>query len=262
MTGHDTTSAGFTATLRRLPSVQKTAKGAPAYSRFINRRAGGYLAAAAYRIGATPNQVTAASALCTFTGILALASLPPSWMLGAGVCLALLTGYALDSADGQLARLRGGGSIAGEWLDHIIDSGKIASLHMAVLISGFRFWEVPTLALLIPIGFGVTESVLFFAMILNDQMRRRQAVTPAPAAAQAGGRGEGFPSALRSLLVVPTDYGLLCLVFALLGAGGAFAGAYTLLFAAHLAFLAAALPKWFREMSTLDRPARTPPGQD
>lgn len=235
---------GFRATLRRLPGAQKSAKGAPAYSRFVNRRAGGYLAVVAHHLGASPNQVTVLSALCSFAGIAAVALLPPSWPLGIGVCLALVAGYALDSADGQLARLRGGGHPSGEWLDHIVDSVKIASLHAAVLISAFRFGELPAAALLVPLGFGVTGSVLFFAMILNDQMRRR---APEPT-----GRVEGRPSVLRSLLVAPTDYGVLCLTFALLGSFTAFAAVYAVLFVAHLAFTVAALPKWFREMTALD----------
>ncbi|MFD0488157.1 CDP-alcohol phosphatidyltransferase family protein [Saccharopolyspora spinosporotrichia] len=157
-------------------------QGAPAYSRFVNRRAGGYLAVLAYRVGATPNQVTAVSALCTFAGITGLLLLPPSWPLGVAVSLALVLGYALDSADGQLARLRGTSSVSGEWLDHVIDSAKIATLHVAVLVSAFRFSELPTAWLLVPIAYGAVESVMFFAMILNDQLRRvHRATTGTPA---------------------------------------------------------------------------------
>ena len=47
--------------LHTLKSRQKSGKGAPAYSRFVNRRLGRYLAAAAYQAGLTPNAVTALS---------------------------------------------------------------------------------------------------------------------------------------------------------------------------------------------------------
>src|SRR5829696_6747744 len=100
---------GFAASLCRLAGAQKPAAfGSPAYSRFVNRRIGRYLAAAAFELRLTPNQVTAFSALCSLAGIVAIATVRPSWWLGVGVALALALGYALDSADGQLARLRGG----------------------------------------------------------------------------------------------------------------------------------------------------------
>jgi phosphatidylglycerophosphate synthase len=234
----------FRATLERLPSAQKSAKGAPAYSRFVNRRAGGYLAAAAYRLDMTPNQITAVSGLFTFAGIALIALAKPTVLVGVLVCLALVVGYALDAADGQLARLRGGGSTAGEWLDHIVDSAKISSLHLSVLVCGYRFFGLPIGWLLVPIGFSIVAAVMFFAMTLNDQLRRGLGVK----------RDNSVkPSTVRSLLVVPTDYGLLCLVFLLLGFHQVFAVVYGLLFVANLLFLAAALRKWFTDMAALDR---------
>ena len=47
---------GYWATVRELAAAQKTAaRGAPAYSRYINRRLGRLLAAAALRAGLGPN---------------------------------------------------------------------------------------------------------------------------------------------------------------------------------------------------------------
>src|SRR6478672_2588323 len=159
--------------LRELSHAQKTAKGAPAYSRFVNRRAGRYLAAAAYQTGRTPNQVTAASAASSAAAIALVALVPPSAVLGVAVALLLALGYALDSADGQLARLRGGGSPAGEWLDHVVDCIKCSGLHVAVLICWFRYFDLPDAALLlIPLIFGLQYSVFFFTIILTEQLRR------------------------------------------------------------------------------------------
>ena len=67
-------------------------------------------------------------------------------------------------------------------------------------------------------------------------------------------RGGG--TALRSLVLVPTDFGLLCLVFVLWGAPPLFLAAYTLLLVANAVFLAAAAVKWHREIRALD--AATP----
>jgi phosphatidylglycerophosphate synthase len=236
-------SAGFRAARERLPSAQKSAKGAPAYSRFVNRRAGGYLAAIAYQLDMTPNQITGISALFTFTGIAAIALAKPTVTVGIVVCLALVIGYALDAADGQLARLRGAGSTSGEWLDHIVDSAKVSSLHLSVLVSGYRFFDLPIGYLLVPIGFQIVAAVMFFGMTLNDQLRRAHGINR---------DSSGTPSTTRSLLVVPTDYGLLCITFSLLGFRAVFAVVYGLLFVANLLFLVAALRKWFTDMAALD----------
>jgi phosphatidylglycerophosphate synthase len=133
----------FGAAMAALTDLQKTSKGAPAYSRLVNRRVGRVFASAAYVLGRTPNQVTALSALCTFSGIATIALVDPSVVSSIAVTLLLAVGYALDSADGQLARLRGGGSVSGEWLDHVVDAAKIATLHLAVLVNWFRFDDGP-----------------------------------------------------------------------------------------------------------------------
>ena len=236
------------ATLQRLSGAQKGAVGAPAYSRFVNRRLGRLFAALAYHAGLTPNAVTGISAVFTATGIALLALVAPSGVMAASVAVCLALGYALDSADGQLARLRGGGSPAGEWLDHMVDAAKACSLHLGLLIGMYRFDVVPAgLLLLVPLGYCVVDSVLYFGTMLNDALRAQHGVRTR--AQQSGER----PSVLRSLLVLPTDYGLLCCVFVLYGAPALFVPVYTFLFVAMTGFLALAAIKWFTEMSRLPR---------
>lgn len=231
--------------LLRLPAHQKTSKGAPAYSRFVNRRAGRRLAALSYAWGLTPNQVTALSAVFTFSAIVGIAVGDGSFLHGVLVSAGLLIGYALDSADGQLARLRGGGSSAGEWLDHVLDSTKTASIHLAVLLHLARQDDVDAPLLLLPLAFAVLANVWFFTVILTGQLRERHDAAPRADAGRA--------PVLRSLLALPTDYGLLCLVFLLLSATEVFLGLYGLLLLGTAAFLAAALPTWYRELHALGK---------
>lgn len=245
----------FGAARRSLASRQKSSKGAPAYSRFVNRPVGRVLAAAAYTAGLTPNVVTGISAAFSFAGIAVLALVPPSWWSGVLVALALVLGYALDSADGQLARLRGGGSRSGEWLDHIVDATKISTLHLAVLVAAYRWFALPEWWLLIPMIFAIVNAVLFFAMMLNDQLRRAAGVATASATVGTTAAPTATTSSLRSLLVLPTDYGLLCWVFLLLGSPAAFAVGYSVFAFGSLGFAVLALPKWFRDMGSLDRPS-------
>ncbi|MBX9244945.1 CDP-alcohol phosphatidyltransferase family protein [Actinotalea ferrariae] len=234
--------------VRRLASAQKAAApGAPAYSVLVNRPFGRLLAAWAFRRGLTPDAVTAISAMFTFSGIALVAVVGPGVWTAALVPALLVVGYAFDSADGQVARLRGGGSVAGEWLDHVVDAIKISTLHLAVLVMAYRFLDLPSEALLlVPVGFTVVAAVSFFAMILNEQLKRGVAARSGAAT---------LPPArvplVRRLLVLPTDYGVLCLVFVLLAAPMAFFWAYTLLFVGCAGHLVLALLKWRRDMVRL-----------
>lgn len=228
----------------RLARAQKGhARGAPAYSVYVNRRIGRVLAAVAYRIGLTPNQVSIISAVHSFVAIGLIAFGPVNVPMGLLIALLLVLGYAWDSADGQVARLRGGGSPQGEWLDHFIDTLKIASLHLAVLIGLSRVLPDTPLLLLIPIVFSIVASTTFSGMLLNDLLKGKHAV------ASTHERGGG--TLVRSLILLPTDFGLVCLVFVLWGWTSAFLIGYGLLCAAATLFLALAAVKWFREIGRL-----------
>ncbi|MDQ1633904.1 MAG: hypothetical protein QOJ32_713 [Frankiaceae bacterium] len=238
---------GYREALTRLRTAQKRTPGAPGYSRFVNRKLGRLIAAGAYVLNRTPNQVTAVSALFSFSGIAVLALFPRTGVVAAVVCACLVVGYAFDAADGQLARLRGGGSRTGEWLDHMVDAVKVAALHLAVLVSLFRFDPPEHLAwLLVPIVFAGTATSWFFGIILVDQIRRTDG-------RQAAGTG---PSPLRALLVLPSDYGVICLLFGLL-ATGAFLPVYTAVAAFNLLFFVASLVRWYGELTRADAAAAT-----
>jgi phosphatidylglycerophosphate synthase len=235
----------YSAVLARLGGAQKgAARGAPAYSRFVNRRIGRYLAAAAYKLGLTPNAVTGVSALFTFSGIALLVALPPSWGQGAAIAVLLVLGYAWDSADGQVARLTGLGSPAGEWLDHVVDAIKVVTLPLALAVGLVLHDVVDRVWLVVPLVSVVVSSVLFFAMILTDQLRRAHGV-------QSVAPTEGRFPWLRSVLVLPTDYGVLCWTFLLLGAPTLFLWVYAAITACTAGFLVLALVKWFREVRAL-----------
>lgn len=235
-------SATFRTSLTALEQAQKTSKGAPAYSRLVNRPFGRLLAASAHVIGLTPNQVTCISALFTFSAIALIALVEATAAISAVAAGLLVVGYALDAADGQLARLRGGGSVAGEWLDHVVDAIKIACLHTSVLINWYRFEDVSDRSLLLPIAFQVVATIMFFVIILNDQIRRAHRGTT-----QMLLQGDGSSSTVYSLAVLPTDYGVLCVAFGLMWWQG-FVGLYAVLLAANAGFMVLALMKWYREM--------------
>ena len=239
-------SATFAAAYRELAAAQKGhARGAPGYSVYVNRRIGRMLAAAAFRWGISPNQATGISAAHTFGALVLLMVLPATWWSGLLVAVLLALGYAWDSADGQIARLRGGGSLAGEWLDHFIDALKIASLHLVVLLA--LHLHTPLAGspwLLVPLVYSVVAVVTFFGMLLNDLLKQKKGV------ASTHSRGGG--TFLRSMMLLPTDFGLLCVVFVLWGWTAGFLVVYAALAAFNGLFLALAAVKWFREIRALD----------
>ncbi|MFD3939328.1 CDP-alcohol phosphatidyltransferase family protein [Streptomyces sp. NPDC058611] len=233
--------------LRELRGAQKSAKGVSLYSRFVNRPLGRYLAAGSHALGLTPNRVTLVSAVLSFAGAAAVALAAPSWGLGIAVWALLAVGFAFDSADGQLARLRGGGSASGEWLDHVVDCAKLTALHTCVLIAFYRFPEEYGTGsdawLLVPLGFQFAAVVTFFGGLLTEKLKPN-AAPGSPAAA---------PSTVRAVALLPVDYGVFCLVFLLLGGGGLFRWAYAGLGALATLFLLAFLAKWYRELSAVPR---------
>ncbi|MER6053001.1 CDP-alcohol phosphatidyltransferase family protein [Streptomyces sp. NPDC001793] len=236
----------FAAAVEELSAAQKSAKGVSLYSRHINRPVGRVLAAASYCLNLRPNQVTLLSAVFTFAGVGMIAALPPGPGTATGVFAALFLGFALDSADGQLARLTGTGSAAGEWLDHVVDCAKTLALHMAVLVSFHRYFAPSEpLLLLAPVVFQFAAVLVFFGGILTDQLKRAERLRNGG----AGPRPAEPASAVRAVALLPVDYGVFCAAFLLFGSGRLFVVVYCALLVAHVLFMAAFLTKWYRELA-------------
>lgn len=225
--------------VRELAGAQKTAQGVPAYTLHVNRPLGRLLAALAHQVGLTPNHVTAASAVLTVAGALLLAAGPPSVVRSVGAALLLALAYALDSADGQLARLRGGGGPVGEWFDHVVDAGKTVLVHGAVLVAAYRWTGADDLLLLLPLVFVLVGVVTFSSTLLVDLLRR-SAGRPR-AGAGRGGR-------LGAWLKLPVDFGVTCLVVALFGTA-VFWWAYGLLLLGATGYLVLHLRQATRELA-------------
>jgi phosphatidylglycerophosphate synthase len=228
-----------------LASAQKSGAGVPAYTRYVNRPLGRVVAAAAWQARMTPNQVTVASGLLSLAALLLMVLAAPSWPVSVLVWFGMAAGYVLDSADGQLARLTGGGSLSGEWLDHVVDAVRTPAVHIAVLVALFRFR--PDLAawyLLIPLGYLLVGVVRFFALNLAEQMRRYvTGRTQAPRAVSA--------SPVRSILALPGDFGVLCLVFVVWASAPVYLLLYGLLFAGNVVLLIPSLRRRFVELRTI-----------
>lgn len=163
------TRLGYRPALDQLRGAQKSGAGVPAYLRWVNRGLGRHAAALASAAGLTPNALTAASAVLSTVGLVVIAiGGHQLWGAVAGSLL-LLAGYALDSADGQLARLTNSGSRSGEWLDHVVDSARLPLTHLAIAVNLY-LRDAPALAIGLCLAFLVLESVWFFAQTLAEKL--------------------------------------------------------------------------------------------
>ena len=234
---------GYRADLAALAAAQKPARGTPAYSRSVNRPAARRVAAAAHQVGLTPDGATAISAGLSASGLALVALVRPSWPIGVAVAVLLALGYLMDSVDGQLARLRGQGSLAGEWLDHTVDCVKTCLVHVVVLVSFYRFAPVSTEAvLLLPLAYLVVDVTCFFGIVLVPHLRPHRAAD-----------GTAAPERpWRRWLLLPNDYGTQCWMFVLLAAPLAFVSCYALMLAANAGMLGLACRKWWHELRALD----------
>lgn len=223
---------------RALARAQKPAAGVSLYSRYVNRPLGRPLAAAAIRIGITPNGVTAASALVTAAGFGLIVGLSPTSLTGLAASVLLVLGFALDSADGQVARHTGRGSPAGEWLDHVVDAAKHTAVHAGVLVGWFRFDLVPSSTwLLVPLLFQLLAVTTFAAGTLEPLLRDRRIVSTRR------------PSTARAVALLPADFGVLALSFAVWGSPATFRGVYTVLLVVNVPIASALLVRWFRALA-------------
>lgn len=212
----------FRAGLAGLGSAQKPGAGVPGYTRWVNRRLARFAAAAAHAIGLSANAVTTISALVSSVALVVLITGPVSPSTGLAVAGLLAIGYVLDSADGQVARLSGTSSLAGEWLDHVVDAIRTPAIHLSVFVVLARDGH----GAIIPLQFvALTYALLtvgqFMSQILAEQLGRRNSTST-----QVLGLG-----IRQSIILLPTDMGAVCWMFALWGYPQVFAVAYTAMFA-------------------------------
>ena len=106
------------------------------YTVYINRKLGVIIANATPEF-VTPNGLSFFGFLVFIVGLFLLVQ-SSTHVDSILVVIIFLFQYAIDSADGVLARKRKVSSDIGEWLDHSLDGIRIPLLHIAVLIFFFK----------------------------------------------------------------------------------------------------------------------------
>jgi len=114
----------------------RTNRGGGLFSENVSQRLGALFAAVAYRGGVAPTILTAGNlvlGLVTSALVVALASTStPTWLAGLVALVGWQLAYALDCADGQLARVAGRTSPAGARVDVLCDIAVQISLVTAL----------------------------------------------------------------------------------------------------------------------------------
>ncbi|MGW8482200.1 CDP-alcohol phosphatidyltransferase family protein [Microbacterium sp. NPDC055903] len=241
MTGATATIAGrgtFRTHLDDLNRAQKSGAGVPAYTRWINRRLARGVAAAAATAGLGPNAVTLLSAVLSAAGLVVLIAAGPSWWSALLTAALLAAGYVFDSADGQVARLTGKSSPAGEWLDHVVDAIRTPAIHVSVAIAVFLHTPELLWLAVVALGFTVMTGGQFMSQILAEQLVRNRGGEPAEA---SGVR--------KSLMLLPTDTGVLCWAFALWAVPPLFAVVYTALLVINAVHTAASMRRKYHKLA-------------
>lgn len=215
----------------RAAVARKPRGAAPPYLVYVNRPLGGVVARWAFAAGVGPDAVTLAGAATAAAALALLVVLPADPWVSTVAGALLLVAYVLDSADGQLARLRGGGSLAGEWLDHVVDVAKTCAAHAAAAVVLFRTRPFGSdLVLAVPLVFSGVAVTAFFGFVLRDQLLAH------------GSRSAPPGSRLSRWVVGPVhDHATFCLVLATAGWPRVFAVAYTALAVASVVVVTRAL---------------------
>lgn len=235
-----TGARGAHAAYLALARAQKSGAGVPWYMRVVNRRLGRVIASVAAQTPMTPNHLTAASFVAFLAGAGLLMGVEPGLPVAVGSTLLLQLGFALDSADGQLARLRGVGSPAGEWVDHVVDAGRHLLFHLVILVGLHRFTDVSDLVLLVPLAFSLVSTVRFFAQILAEQLTGRDPVAVAESVPRFG-----------VWIQAPSDTGLLNLVLLLWAWTTPFVWVYGMFAVLNALLLVATCIRRYRELVAL-----------
>ncbi|MFK4762367.1 CDP-alcohol phosphatidyltransferase family protein [Microbacterium sp. ZW T5_45] len=229
---------GFGAYLSDLNRAQKSGAGVPAYTRWINRRLARGVAASAAALGLSPNAVSMISAMLSAIGLAIMVVAGPSWWSALITAALLAAGYVFDSADGQVARLTGTSSAAGEWLDHVIDAIRTPTMHLVVAVAVVIHRPDLGWLAVVALIFAVMSVGQFMSQILAEQLVRN-----------SGGEATEATGIRKSLMLLPTDTGVLCWSFALWVVPPVFAVVYAALFAVNLVHTAASMRRKYRKLT-------------
>src|SRR5690606_40748873 len=127
---------------------------------------------------------------------------------------------------------------AGEWLDHVVDAIRTPAIHLTVAVSVMLHRSDLLWLAIISLCFTVLSVGQFMSQILAEQLVRN-----------TGGEEPERGGTRKSLLLLPTDTGVVCWSFALWMLPLLFAVVYTVLFAIALVHSAASMRRKYLKLA-------------
>lgn len=191
---------------KKLRELQRGNLGEPAYSRFINRWLGRIFASVIGYFKISPNTISFSSFILTIVTFICFLILKEINFLESVLLeLFLLIGFILDATDGQIARLLNKQSKKGEWFDHTLDAIKLSLGHgVAVFfiithVDFDKFWYVVFL-FIFSLAMGRYIGVILKTKLIDYKTSERSS--------KKAGKG-----IIRSILLLPLDYGTFIAIF-------------------------------------------------
>lgn len=186
-----------------LGRYQKSGPGTPAYTRYVNRFFGRVLTALVSIFNISPNSVTLISGIITYSAFILLLIIDLTIVYSIGFVFLLIVGYALDSVDGQLSRLKKQGSNFGEWFDHTLDAIKIPLGHATAILLIVTSLEVNEYYLIYFLVILSVSGGVFLSGILKSKLIKTD----------SNKTNQNNDSFIKSILMLPVDYGTFMLLF-------------------------------------------------
>ncbi|MGN5734315.1 CDP-alcohol phosphatidyltransferase family protein [Arthrobacter psychrochitiniphilus] len=265
MSGHSTgipaeniRATSFNGYLEQLKFAQKPGHGVPAYTRWINRGLARSVSALCASWGWSANMVSMISAVVSAAALILLLLLPVAPLTGLLVAVLLAVGYVLDSADGQVARVTGTGSLAGEWLDHVLDAARTPAVHLAVAVGFVHLYGSAAWQWWIPLMYCVISACHFMSQILAEQLVRNAGAGTRNISAGSGNDASSRSqqsskrSVARSIVMMHTDTGILCWIFLAWGFAPLFLFLYLLMFAANALTSVVSMVRKFQALQAVE----------
>ncbi|MTI95310.1 MAG: CDP-alcohol phosphatidyltransferase family protein [Firmicutes bacterium] len=174
------------------------------YTRYVSRKFAMLFTALFFKLNISPNIVTVLSAVFALSGAGVL-FLPVGSVSSAIIMLIFLqVSYALDSADGQLARLLDKPSPIGAWFDLLMDRITGFLVTAALL---YWYWEQDMFSGF-PQFYGIFVFVMFANLTFSYATNLKGLVIKAKP-------GPGKSSLLKELVLAPSDTGIFYLILTL-----------------------------------------------
>lgn len=152
----------------------RTNRGGGLFSEAVSQRIGAASAVAAHRLGLPPTALSVANLVLGLTvsvGVVVLAGpvaagAVPAWVVGLLALVGWQIAYALDCADGQLARVTGQGSPAGARLDVLCDVA--AQIALVTALSATAVAQRPATPVWLVVAFAGTWMVNLVTSVMQS----------------------------------------------------------------------------------------------